>query len=168
MPGGTQGPNIYPPLLAVCCLFRLCPCVPSLSVSLVLFGATPGRFGSASASLPSGFHPRATLQSLFTSFLRTCPIQHYLLLLTSSGVLGLLLPSPALPCLALAAAILCGRFFKGIGLEDVKCLLLSFCRLPHFTAMEIRNSNWTEWCTHSGSNRASNFKILRARSARLI
>ena len=53
MPGGTQGPNIFPPLLAVVCyLPRSCPCAPSLSLSLLLYSATPGSFGSASASLP--------------------------------------------------------------------------------------------------------------------
>ena len=54
MPGGTQGPNIFPPLLAVvCCLPRFCPCVPSLSVSVLLYSVTPASFGSAaSASLP--------------------------------------------------------------------------------------------------------------------
>ena len=39
--------------------------------------------GLALLLFPSGFHPRAT-QWLFTSLLRTCPIQHNLSLLTSS------------------------------------------------------------------------------------
>ena len=47
VPRGTQGPNIFPPLLAVvCCLPRSYPCAPSLSVSLLLYSATPGSFGS--------------------------------------------------------------------------------------------------------------------------
>ena len=53
--GGAKGPDILPPLLVVvCCLPRYCPCVPCLSVSLLLHSATPGCFGSASVSLPLG------------------------------------------------------------------------------------------------------------------
>ena len=54
-PGGTQGADTLPPLLTVvCCLSCYCPCVPSLSVSLLLHSATPGCFGFASVSLPLG------------------------------------------------------------------------------------------------------------------
>ena len=52
-PGGAKGADILLPLLAVvCCLSCYCPCVPSLSVSLLLHSATPSCFGSASVSLP--------------------------------------------------------------------------------------------------------------------
>ena len=50
---GAQGPDIFPsPLAVIFCLSCSCPCVPSLSVSLLLHSATPGSFGSASVSLP--------------------------------------------------------------------------------------------------------------------
>ena len=58
-PGGAQGPDILPPLLAVvCCLSCCCPGVPSLSVSLLIHSVTPGCFESASASLPLAFPSR--------------------------------------------------------------------------------------------------------------
>lgn len=40
---GAQGPDIFPPLLAVvCCLScSFYPCVPSLSVSVFVYNATP-------------------------------------------------------------------------------------------------------------------------------
>jgi hypothetical protein len=45
-------------------------------------------FGRPLFLLPSGVHPRATAQSSVLSFLKTCPIQFHLRLLTSSLILS--------------------------------------------------------------------------------
>ena len=104
VPGGTQGPNIVPLLLAVvCCLPRSCPGVPSLSVSLLLFSATPRSFGSASATLPLWLpskgnstvavhffpqdmsNPAPSLRShLFTHYICFCHFHNLLNLILSS------------------------------------------------------------------------------------
>ena len=104
MPGGAQGPDILPPpLVVVCCLSCYCPFVPSLSVSLLLHSAKPRCFGSDSVPFPSGFHPSATAQSLFTSFFTTFPIHHPLFLLTSSLIWSV----PAIPSTSLFVTCCC-------------------------------------------------------------
>ena len=136
-PGGAQGPDIFPPLLAViCCLSCSCPWFPSLPVSLLLHSATPGSFWSASVSLPLRlpskgnstvvvhFFPQVTSNPvpslpshLLAYWLCSCHLQHFL-------VCHMLLPSDAVDSSV------------ALGLEDVKILLLFLCHLPRFTAIE--------------------------------
>ena len=107
-PGSAQGPDIFPPPLAViCCLSCSCPCVPSLSVSLLLHSAIPGSFGSASVSFPLRLpskgnstvivhffsqdmsNPVPSLPShLLAYWVCSCHLQHFL-------VCDMLLPSDA-------------------------------------------------------------------------
>ena len=131
-------PDMLPPLLAVvCCLSCYCPCVPSLSVSLLLHSATPGCFGSASVSLLLGLpskgnstvvvhffpqdmsNPAPSPPSDFLAYqVCTCHPQHFL-------VCHMLLPSDA------------ENSSEALRLEDVELLLLCFCHLPCFTPIEM-------------------------------
>ena len=118
--GGTQGPNIFSPQLEVaCCLPRSCPCVPFLSVVLGL----PLLF------FPSDFHSRATAQSLFTYFLRTGPIQHYLFLFTSS----LIGPAPAISSTSLFGTCCCHPMQKILLRQLVWKMSSFFCSLSPST-----------------------------------
>ena len=74
---------------------------------------------------PSGFHPRATAQSLFASFLRTCPIQHHLLLLTSS----LIGSAPAISSTSLFGTC-CSHLMWKILLRHMVWKILSFFSSP--------------------------------------
>ena len=83
-PGGAKGTDILLPLLAVvCCLSCYCPCVPSLSVSLLPHSATPGCFGSASVSLPLELPSKGNstvIVHFFSGYVRSNTISSFLCL----------------------------------------------------------------------------------------
>ena len=151
-PGGAQGPDIFPPLLAVVCYLSCsCPCVPSLSVSLLLHNATPGCFGSASVSLPLRLPSKGNNTVVVHFFPQDMsnPVPSLPSHLPSFLPRFLLLPSPSFLAYWVCSCHLqhfrvCHMLLpsdavdssEALGLEDVKLLLLFLCHLPRFTAVE--------------------------------